>query len=143
MGILWFQSFLSGAQSVINTGAEGIEHLDYVVSSAARCGIKLIIPFVNNWGDYGGMPAYMKYYKLNSRCDNNSMWYTSSACLTQYQNYIKAVVSRYLNSTAILAWELANESRCNGCPTSTVITWATKTTKLIKSLDKNHLVASK
>lgn len=141
IGTPWFQSFVSGAQPVINTGADGLQRLDYVVASAAKRGIKLIIPFVNNWGDYGGMAAYAKYYNLNVANNNNSAWYTSEAAQTQYQTYIKAVVSRYANSTAILGWELANEPRCNGCPTSTVNTWATKTSKFIKSLDKKHLVA--
>jgi mannan endo-1,4-beta-mannosidase len=88
------------------------------------------------------MPLYMKYYNIPSTSSsNNSAWYTATAAQTQYQTYIKAVVSRYVNSTAILGWELANEPRCNGCPTSTVTQWATKTSRFIKSLDKNHLVA--
>ncbi|TID24510.1 glycoside hydrolase family protein [Venturia nashicola] len=140
-GTPWFQSFVSGAQPVINTGADGLQRLDYVVASAAKRGIKLVIPFVNNWSDYGGMPAYAKFYNLNLPNKNNSAWYTSTAAQKQYQTYIQAVVSRYVNSTAILGWELANEPRCNGCPTSTITTWATKTSQFIKSIDKNHLVA--
>lgn len=55
-GTVYFQ-YLSAKGSTINTGANGLQRLDYVVSAAEKRGIKLIINFVNNWSDYGGMPA--------------------------------------------------------------------------------------
>ena len=134
-GTVWFQSF-AGNTPTINTGANGLERLDYVVQSAEAHGIKLIINFVNNWTDYGGMAAYFNYAGITS----NAQWYTSANAQTQYQAYIKAVVSRYSSSSAIFAWELANEPRCSGCATSVVTTWATTTSKYIKSLDPNHMV---
>jgi mannan endo-1,4-beta-mannosidase len=132
---VWYQSFIKGQQPKINTGSNGLQRLDYVVSSAAAHGIKLIINFVNNWSDYGGMPAYNTYYGTTK-----TTWYTDSRVQAQYQAYIKAVVSRYASSSAIFAWELANEPRCNGCATSIVTQWATKTSAYIKSLDPNHMV---
>lgn len=56
-GTVWYQS-LSGTTPTINTGANGLQRLDYVVKSAEAHGIKLIINFVNNWDDYGGIKAY-------------------------------------------------------------------------------------
>ena len=70
---VWFQSFISGQQPVINTGANGLQRLDYVVKSAEMHGIKLIINFVNNWGDYGGMPVYNTYFKTTK-----TTWYTDA-----------------------------------------------------------------
>lgn len=55
-GTVYFQ-YLSKSGSQINTGANGLQRLDYVVSAAEKRGLKLIINFVNNWGDYGGMGA--------------------------------------------------------------------------------------
>ena len=81
------------------------------------------------------MPAYNTYYGTTK-----TTWYTDSRVQAQYQAYIKAVVSRYSSSTAIFAWELANEPRCNGCATSIVTTWATKTAAYIKSLDGSHMI---
>jgi mannan endo-1,4-beta-mannosidase len=135
-GTVWFQSFISGASPVINTGADGLQRLDYVVSAAESRGIKLIINFVNNWTDYGGMQAYLDYYGGSTHQD----WYQSSTIQAQYQKYIKTVVSRYSNSSAVFAWELANEPRCNGCATSVITQWATTTSKYIKSLDSKHMV---
>jgi mannan endo-1,4-beta-mannosidase len=112
-----------------------LQRLDYVVKSAENNGIKLIVNFVNNWGDYGGMPAYNTFYGTSK-----TTWYTDSKVQAQYQTYIRTVVSRYINSPAIFAWELANEPRCNGCATSIVTNWATKTSAYIKSLDPNHMI---
>jgi mannan endo-1,4-beta-mannosidase len=106
-----------------------------VVSSAESHGIKLIINFVNNWGDYGGMAAYNKFYGTSA-----STWYTDSRVQTQYKAYISAVVSRYKSSSAIFAWELANEPRCNGCSTSVITNWATTISSYIKGLDSSHMV---
>ncbi|KFZ17925.1 hypothetical protein V501_01476 [Pseudogymnoascus sp. VKM F-4519 (FW-2642)] len=132
---VWFQSF-SGSAPTINTGANGLQRLDYVVSSAEAHGIKLIINFVNNWTDYGGMAAYNTYYGITKVTD----WYTNANAQAQYKKYINAVVSRYKTSTAIFAWELANEPRCNGCATSVITKWATTISAYIKSLDSTHMV---
>jgi len=134
-GTVWFQALVPGSAPQINTGANGLQRLDYVVSSAAAHGIKLIINFTNNWTDYGGMQAYVNYYG-GAITD----WYTSATMQAQYQAYIAAVVSRYKTSTAVFAWELANEPRCTGCATSVITNWATTTSKYIKSLDPNHMV---
>lgn len=57
-GVTVFQSWSNG-KPTINTGANGLGRLDYIVKAAESRGIKLIIPFVNNWGDYGGMKVYV------------------------------------------------------------------------------------
>jgi mannan endo-1,4-beta-mannosidase len=108
-GTVWYQ-YLSATGSQINTGAYGLQRLDYVVSSAEKYGLKLIVNFVNNWSDYGGIAAYVSAFGGNS-----SSWFTDSASQAQYRAYIKAVVSRYTTSPAIFSWELANEPRCSGC----------------------------
>lgn len=132
---VWFQSFIEGQPPVINTGPNGLQQLDAVVASAEKHGIKLIIPFVNNWDDYGGMSAYLAYYGGNA-----STWYTSEVIQAQYQTYIAAVVSRYKHSKAIFAWELANEARCEKCDFSIITNWATRTSAYIKRLDHHHMV---
>jgi mannan endo-1,4-beta-mannosidase len=108
-GTVYYQ-YLSASGSTINTGADGLERLDYVVESAEANDLKLIINFVNNWSDYGGIAAYVAAFGGSA-----TSWFTDSESQTQYQKYIEAVVSRYSNSTAVLAWELANEPRCSGC----------------------------
>lgn len=97
--------------------------------------LAVLIFLIYKQTDYGGMQAYCTYYGIAL-----TDWYTSAAAQAQYQTYIAAVVSRYKTSTAIFAWELANEPRCTGCATSVITTWATTTSAYIKSLDPNHMV---
>jgi mannan endo-1,4-beta-mannosidase len=113
-----------------------VASLDHVVQSAEKHNVTLVINFNNNWDSYGGMPAYMSYYNLNTDQD----WYQSSEAQATYQSYIKAVVSRYSSSSAIFAWELMNEPRCHGCDTSVITSWANTTSAYIKSLDSTHMV---
>ncbi|KAL1591292.1 hypothetical protein WHR41_00026 [Cladosporium halotolerans] len=134
---VYFQSFING-EAKINTGANGLERLDYVVKSAEEHGIKLIINFVNNWTDYGGMAAYFDFAGISS----NAEWYTNEKAQTQYQAYIKAVVTRYSSSPAVFAWELANEPRCKGCDLSVLSDWVKTSAAYVKSLDSKHMVTT-
>lgn len=133
-GTVWFQ-LLANGQQTINTGSDGLQRLDYVVKSAEAHGIKLIINFVNNWNDYGGMNAYVQNYG-----GNQTSWYTNSAAQAAYKTYIKTVISRYIGSSAIFAWELANEPRCKGCGTDVIYNWAQSTSQYIKSLEPGRMV---
>ncbi|ORY55686.1 glycoside hydrolase family 5 protein [Pseudomassariella vexata] len=133
-GTVWYQ-YLSAEGSEINTGVDGLGRLDYVVQAAEANGLKLIINFVNNWSDYGGIAAYSSAFGGDA-----TTWYTNLVAQNQYQAYIEAVVSRYSESTAVFAWELANEPRCDGCDVSVIYNWAANTSAYIKSLDSNHMV---
>ncbi|KAL7657349.1 hypothetical protein ACMYSQ_003536 [Aspergillus niger] len=134
-GTVWYQLHQDG-KSTINTGADGLQRLDYVVSSAEQHDIKLIINFVNYWTDCGGMSAYVSAYGGSDETD----FYTSDTMQSAYQTYIKTVVERYSNSSAVFAWELANEPRCPSCDTSVLYNWIEKTSKFIKGLDADRMV---
>ncbi|KAK2766122.1 hypothetical protein FQN54_007637 [Arachnomyces sp. PD_36] len=126
----------SGSTPTINTGANGLQRLDSVVRSAEAHDVQLIIPFVNNWGDYGGMDVYVSAL---GGADHNA-FYTDAAIQDAYKNYASTIVNRYKNSTAIYAWELGNEPRCTGCEASVITKWATTMSAYIKSLDSDHMV---
>lgn len=127
---------LTSSGAKINTGKNGLQRLDAVVKAAEKHDLKLVIPFVNNWEAYGGIPAYVKAFGCTA-----TTWYTDKKCQDPYRAYVKAVVSRYEDSPAIFAWQLANEPRCKGCPTSVIHDWASDISKYIKSLDGNHMVS--
>ncbi|ORY63485.1 glycoside hydrolase superfamily [Pseudomassariella vexata] len=131
---VYFQ-VLNSTGSYINYGADGLQRLDYVVSSAEKHGVKLVLNFVNNWGDFGGIAAYTTAFGANA-----TQWFTDETSQQVYRNYIKVLVSRYRKSSAIFAWELANEPRCRGCDTLVITKWATEISKYIKSLDSGHMV---
>lgn len=131
---VYFQ-ILADGKGTINYGADGIQRLDYVVHSAERHGLKLVLPFFNNWSDYGGISAYNTAFGGNA-----TSWYTDEVSQKVYRNYIKTIVNRYKKSNAIFAWELGNEPRCNTCPSSTIYNWASEISAYIKSLDNSHMV---
>lgn len=118
-GSVWFQR-LSAEGSIINTGPDGLQVLDYVVEAAEQRGLKLVIPLVNYWGDYGGMKAYLRAFGGG----DVTTWYTNEAAQAQYRKYVKTIFNRYHDSKAIFAWELANEPRCAGCNTDVIYQWA-------------------
>ena len=124
----------------------GFKHFDYVVKKAKECGIKLVIPFVNNWTDFGGMDQYVKWTGASKHDD----FYTNEACKTAYKNYIKHFLNRtntytgvkYKDDSTIMTWELGNEPRCKSDATGvTLYNWAKEMSEYIKSIDSNHLVA--
>ncbi|KAJ7285843.1 glycoside hydrolase family 5 protein [Mycena rebaudengoi] len=95
--------------------------------------------------DYGGMDAYVRAFGGSSHDD----FYTNETIITAFENYTTAVVSRYVNSPSVLAWEIANDPRCNSsisatpsCNTMTITRWHARIAAHIKSIDPNHLVSS-
>ena len=145
-------------------------NFDYVIRSAGEHGIRLIIPLVNYWSDkdtitgtnaFGGMAQYLEWcgipliYTSTGYLANKDLFYTNSCIKDAYKAYIRHMISRvntltgvpYKDDPTILAWELANEPRCqvgDGCPplsTTIVYSWALEMSEHIKSIDPNHLVA--
>jgi len=49
----------------------GLCALDFVIAKARECSVRLIIPLVNNWDDYGGMNQYVMWYagKMSQRME--------------------------------------------------------------------------
>ncbi|KZS88181.1 glycoside hydrolase [Sistotremastrum niveocremeum HHB9708] len=146
-GQIVYQTWADG-KVTINTGATGLQHFDKLVSIAEQQGVKLIVTLTNNWADYGGMDVYT----INLGGTYHDEFYYNPTVIAAYKNWVKTVVTRYKNSPAIFAWELANEPRCeadgtrnlprspSGCTAATITTWADQISTYIKSLDPLHLV---
>ncbi|CAD6572759.1 MAG: hypothetical protein ASARMPREDX12_005433 [Alectoria sarmentosa] len=155
-GEVWYQLWENG-QPNLNTGANGLALLDSAVQQAEAAGIQFIMCLVkcasrrefdtvqaNNpseWPNYGGQIDYVN----NVLGDGHSQaeFYTNPAVVNAFKNYVSEIVTRYKDSPAIFAWELANEARCQDpeCNGSQVLTnWADDISQYIKSLDSNHLV---
>lgn len=74
-------------------------------------------------------------------------FYTNMVIREKFYEYVQFVVSRYVNEPGIIAWEIANDARCNStlpssdlCNTNTVTLWHADTAKFIRSIDPNHLI---
>lgn len=98
--------------------------------------MKLVLPLLNNWDDFGGINTYN-----NAFGGSATSFYTDVESQAAYKNYVEFIVNRYKSSSAIFAWELCNEPRCRGCDRSVITNWASDISGYIKSLDSRHMVA--
>ena len=66
---------------------EGLRGLDQAVWEAKRRGIRLIVPLVNNWGEYGGLPAYAAWASASSTAARSTA--TTSSATPQMKQWWK------------------------------------------------------
>jgi mannan endo-1,4-beta-mannosidase len=137
-----------------NDTATGFQRLDRVLAAARARGIRLVIPLVNNWNNFGGMDQYVRWAGKQYHDD----FYTDATIRQWYRAWIAHVLNRvnpltgiaYKDDPTVLMWELGNEPRCvsagvyprspSGCTTDTLTSWAGQMSTYVKSLDRHHLV---
>jgi mannan endo-1,4-beta-mannosidase len=92
------------------------------------------------------MDAYVQEFGVAKTHDE---FYTNMRIRAEFNKYVQFIVSRYADEPGIIAWELANDARCNStfpssdlCNTNTVTRWHAETAKFIRSIDPNHLITS-
>jgi mannan endo-1,4-beta-mannosidase len=132
----YFQSWNPASnRPEVNTGENGLQRLDHLLADAEQAGIRLILPLVNHWPDFGGMDRYVEWFHASSR--------------EAYQSYVCQILTRkntvtgriYKDEPAILGWELANEPRCNARGGSAILLdWVREMSRWIKQNDPNHLL---
>jgi mannan endo-1,4-beta-mannosidase len=119
--------------------------MDYIIYKASQYNIKLIIPFVNNWDDMGGMNQYVRWAKGSNHDD----FYADPWIRQVYKDYVKHFLTRvnsitgvaYKDDPTILMWELANEPRRQTNNGVEFQWWVDEMGLFIKSIDPNHLLA--
>jgi mannan endo-1,4-beta-mannosidase len=142
-----------------NDGPDGLQHLDYVIARAGELGLKLVIPLVNNWDDFGGMDQYVRWRAtVAGGTWYHDSFYTDPVIRGWYRDWISHLLNRtntitgvkYKDDPTIMTWELGNEPRCTSagaysvsptCSTTTLIGWADEMSRYIKSIDNKHLVS--
>ncbi len=137
-----------------NDGPDGLARLDAVIARAAEDHLHLVIPFTNNWSDFGGMDKYVEWAGDQHHDD----FYTDPRIRGWYEDYIAHLLNhvntitgvRYRDDPTVMTWELGNEPRCVGsgkfpksaaCTTDTITDWAADVSTFIKSIDRHHLVS--
>ena len=146
-----------------------LEGLDFTLAEMGRRGMKAVLYLTNFWEWSGGMMTYLywtnggRYINMNDPAhpwpefpDFNAAFYRSSNAVGLYHDYVRAVVSRtnsitgrrYADDPAIMSWQLANEPRPGGSDEvgrpnlPSFYAWIAATARLIKSIDRNHLVST-
>jgi mannan endo-1,4-beta-mannosidase len=150
-GSVAFQYFENGSIR-INDGPQGLERLDALIAAAEEFELALILPLVNYWSDFGGMPMYLRWVNLSDDVlpGDVAMFYSSHEARRAYRTWVTRVLTRrnsitgrlYVEEPAIFAWELANEPRCQ-IPggREILLDWIAEMGALVKRLDPVHLLA--
>jgi len=103
---------------------DGLRGLDQAIWEAKRRGIRLIIPLVNNWPDYGGLAAYAAWATKEDGLEHHGEDFFFDARMRWWwKEYVSLLAKRvntftgvpYREEPAILAWEVGNELRCGRC----------------------------
>ncbi len=126
---------------------EAFRRLDYAVYKAKQLGIKLILSLVNNWDDFGGMNAYVRWSPTARSHDD---FYSDATTRALFKKYINNLLwrtnyytkTRYKDEPAILMWELANEPRVESYRAQDLYAWIHEMAGYIKSIDPQHLVTT-
>lgn len=135
------QLFNPNGTVTINTGVNGLQRLDKILTSAKANGLRVQLTLTNNWNplrptsstlndtlakrdatttnvthppgflsnDYGGMDAYVRASNLTE----HDQFFTNQTLINAFENFLNVLIPRYANNTELLAWELANDARCN------------------------------
>jgi hypothetical protein len=121
------------------------QSLDLVVKKCKDRQLRLILVFVNNWKEYGGIGQYIRWSPTAKTHDD---FFTDDACRKFYKEYLKTIVLRrnsltgtlYRDEPTILAWELINEPISSDRSGRLVRQWVDTMGMYLKSLDPNHLI---
>ena len=123
--------------------------LDWVIKQFDDAGVRLIVPFIGRYEDFGGMLTYAQWV---GRGPNLTAFYTDPAAKALYKDYVRMLLNRtntftgrkYKDEPTILAWELADEPNLPDVDRSGNIfhAWASEMAAFVKSLDGNHLLGT-
>lgn len=129
---------------------EAFDHLDRVLAAARMVRMKLILVLANSWGDYGGIPMYMRWA---GNADPGSIaatdaFYVDPRARELYREHLRRVVGRvssvtgraYADDPTILGWELVNESHVSPEGEAGRRAWIAEMAALVHELDRHHLV---
>jgi mannan endo-1,4-beta-mannosidase len=136
----------------INTGANGMARIDWLIAEADKRHLKLIIAFLDFWAYTGGTYQISRWYGLPTHQGapyetDNIEFFTNGRAIADYRRWVKFVIERinpltqraYRDDPTIFAWELMNEAQA---PAALHRQWESEMALYVKSLDPNHLVSA-
>ncbi len=141
--------------------------LDHALSEIGRRGMRATLYLTNFWEWSGGMMTYLWYVNGGRYIDANdpahpwpafananAAFYRDERAVGLYHDHVRAIVTRtnsvsglrYADDPTIMAWQLANEPRPAGdaahADLPAFYAWVGKTARLIRSLDRHHLIST-
>jgi mannan endo-1,4-beta-mannosidase len=125
---------------------KAFKEFDYVMESARRNNMRVIIHFTDYWEYYGGINVYAKWAGVRK-----DQFWTSDECKKQFKKLIEHWVNRkntisgivYKDDPVLFAWELCNEPWDREDQTGkTLASWIDEMAGYVKTLDSKHMVAT-
>ena len=120
---------------------ELFKDLDSAIQLATERDLRLIIPFIDNFDFWGGIPTFTSLNRLSPQD-----FYTHPELRRQFKSLVRQVLERrnaltgrlYKEEPAVLAWETGNELMMNNgrIPSE----WTLDVTRFIKSLSPEQLI---
>lgn len=115
---------------------EAFRALDLVMQVANEQGVRVIVPFVDNWIWWGGIAEYAGF-----RGKPKDAFWTDPQVIADFKETVRFLVLRtntltgvrYCDDKAILCWETGNELLSPPA-------WTREIAAYLKGMDKNHLV---
>lgn len=146
---LWAHTIVEGRELQPNAGTyneEIFQGLDWINDEARKRGLKIIWIFADNWYDIGGIKGF-EHDAAGGVPKRNQTFFERPA-KDLYKQHIAVLLNRineingirYKEDPTIMAWNLANELRCKGCPSWIMQTWIEEMCDWVKKIDPNHLV---
>ncbi|MCW3849323.1 cellulase family glycosylhydrolase [Sphingomonas sp. LB-2] len=151
-----------------SSNADLLVGLDFFLAEMAQRDMKAVLYLTNFWEWSGGMQTYL-YYVTGKYMDMNdpahpwpafpnatAQFYANPEAMGLFRDWVKTIVGRtnsitgklYADDPTIMAWQHANEPRPAGDAATAepllpaYYSWIRETAKLIKTLDRNHLVCT-
>jgi endo-1,4-beta-mannosidase len=139
------------------------EHFDRIVMEAKNHNIRLIVPLVNNWPEYGGIPQYVCWLKAynpddDPKCSIKPMvdsihdrFYDDPRIKSMYRLYVNHFVNhmntltgiRYADDPTIMAWELINEPRARSDPSGNILhNWIAEMSSYLAGVAPHQLIGT-
>lgn len=123
-----------------------LEGMDFIMDEAGKRGIKIIWVLADNWYEIGGIDSYVKWAEGEDATHED--FFTSPDAIQLYKDNIAFIANRentingkvYKEDPTIMAWNIANEARCQNCTTEVMHDWLEEICEFIKEEDENHLV---
>lgn len=123
----------------------GLGRWDYVIARAGELGLKLDISLLDFWQWAGGTQQINAWYGLDERY---SSFYRDARTRDLYKKWVAHVLNRtnaltgvkYKDDPTIFAWDLMNEPEVSSVELAQ--SWMREMSAHIKSIDRNHLLAT-
>lgn len=157
------EPILQTAPGVYNDKA--LDGLDYLMDQLARRDMRAVLYLTNAWEWSGGYCQYLEWSGHGTYpIPQQVAWQTfvdyvarfheaeaTDSCKVMLENHIRHIVTRtnrytgrpYRDDPTIFSWQLANEPRPFAAQNKErFYEWVSRTAKLIKELDPNHMVST-